>query len=197
MVKVTVHMASRYLTDFLVDQPQHSKMTYTRRGLGTAFVAFLCIFEAISVTVLSLLIFMGHEIIESLLVTIFREKHTSEFSLALMLPFILMDVLLAFKLAFHSWMLFDPKLTAGNGNKLKLNIFVIVAVFLNYLLIIMLHNTENYSAKYMFFMSIFCLPGFSAILERFIFGLSDESESCLKNLKPWEDSNQDSSFSKA
>jgi hypothetical protein len=190
-------MGTLGIKPILLNSDPGIRMTeYTRRGFGTAFFSLLCVIEFILAAFVA-----------------------SLFSNTICFAFVFFEVLLLYKLGFHLWMLFDPTLTAGRGNAVKLNIFLGGSVILNVLVLLFASGIIGYTSQvqswYFFafivaivvsflqftgipnsyiaiFVVISILPGTSAVAERYIYSISDDSECCLKHLKPWAASKEKS-----
>ena len=142
--------------------------TYTRRDFGTFLVSLLCLFE--------LLLVVG---------SLYGVLGGGDFSFFawLLLTFL-------YKFVFHAWILKSPSLTAGNGDTLKLNIFLIGTLVLQSLAaldrVLVLEDNEG---KIVIAVIFFALSAF-VVFERFAFASSDDSPCCLKHWKPWAIANE-------
>jgi hypothetical protein len=87
-------------------------------------------------------------------------------------------------------MLADPKLTADRDNKFNLNIYTggslalsAITLIISFIIPLLKNNISIFD--FLIVGSFSIAPGITALGERFIYGLPEDSESCLKNLKPW------------
>ena len=152
--------------------------TYKRQILGTAFILLLIYLEMAFIGVYLLAL-------ENPFFLLFLAFTSVEFNPKEVLgPFLLAVICCLFKIAFHMWILYDPKITAGKGNALKLNIFLGVCLLLN-AIFISIGLTRIDQPLYALLLFISSLPGFFAIIERFIYGTSDDSICIFKYLKPF------------
>ena len=147
-------------------------LTSVRRPSGTAFLALLCLVEAII-----------HG-------TIIWYSYHSEFDKGKMMQNAAASFMAAnlFRFLCHLWILFDSNFTAGTGNKIKLAIFMCISVLLPVASIVFFVLEPKLEIRTKCYASAACsVPVLFSVLEYCIYSTPEESESCLKQLKPWEE----------
>ena len=155
-------------------------MSYTRRTFGTAFVSLLCLCDVLFTA------FVANRYLGSVL---------DPTKVGILFQFLYLGIILTgpYKLGFHLWMLIYPKLTAGKGDTVKLNILVIGTVLLNFPLLIFAQSYFETSLDFF----VLSLPSLLVIFERFVYGTDDDTGNCLKHWKPWMVSTEEDPLSKA